>query len=333
MPAIATMSGIISHPVICVVGPTASGKSALAQRIALELDGEVVSADSMQVYRGMDIGTGKVLPHERLVMHHGFDLVDPGEPFSAALFQAFARSCFKDIDARGKRAVLCGGTGFYIRAAIDDYDFPEGEQVGNAVRDHYNAYAHEHGAHALWMLLNEEDPSSAAIIPENDVKRVVRAFELLNAGESYASQREKLARLPQLYPAAFIGLSVTPDVLRERIDSRVDEMVEKGLVNEVQTLLDAGFREGVTAPQAIGYKEIVAALDGDMSFDDAVAQIKVATHRYAKRQRTWFRKDKRIHWVDADTLNLDYMTHESLSIVATIDALEGVSHDASIALR
>lgn len=334
LPAIASMPDIISHPVICVVGPTASGKSALAQNIALELGGEVVSADSMQVYRGMDIGTGKVLPYERIVTHHGFDLVDPGEPFSAALFQSYARSCFNDIDARGKRVVLCGGTGFYIRAAIDDYVFPEGEQVGNAMRDRYNAYARDHGAHALWTLLEEADPLSAAIIPENDVKRVVRAFELLNAGESYASQREKLASLPQLYPAVFIGLAVAPDVLRRRIDNRVDEMVESGLVNEVQTLLDAGFREGVTAPQAIGYKEIVAALDGDMSLDEAIAQIKVATHRYAKRQRTWFRKDKRIHWVNADTLNLDYMTRESLSIVATIDALEeGASHDASIALR
>ena len=314
------MPAAVSHPIVCVVGPTASGKSALAQRIALAIDGEVVSADSMQVYRGMDIGTGKLLEHERLVAHHGFDLVDPGKPFSAALFQSYARACFADIDSRGKRAILCGGTGFYVRAAIDDYEFPEGEQVGNEVRDHYTAYAHEHGAHALWELLRDADPQSAAIIPENDIKRVVRAFELLDAGENYAVQREKLASLPQLYPAAFIGLAVSPDVLRKRIDERVDAMVESGLVEEVQSLLEAGFREGVTAPQAIGYKEIVAALDGTITLDEAIGQIKTATHRYAKRQRTWFRKDKRIHWVNADTLNLDYMTQESLDIVATIDA-------------
>ncbi|MBR3181717.1 MAG: tRNA (adenosine(37)-N6)-dimethylallyltransferase MiaA [Eggerthellaceae bacterium] len=324
---------LVSHPIVCVVGPTASGKSALAQNIALELDGEVISADSMQVYRGMDIGTGKVLEHERLVAHHGFDLVDPGEPFSAALFQSYARACFTDIDSRGKRSILCGGTGFYVRAAIDDYDFPAGEQVGNAIRDYYNAYAVDHGAHELWKLLEAMDPSSASIIPENDVKRVVRAFELLDAGESYAEQRRKLAELPQLYPAAFIGLDVSPGILRNRIDSRVDAMVESGLVNEVQSLLDAGFREGVTAPQAIGYKEIVASLDGRISLDEAIDQIKTATHRYAKRQRTWFRKDKRISWVKADTLNLDYMTQESLGIVATIDALEGASHDASTELR
>ena len=327
------MDAPVENPIICVVGPTASGKSALAQLIAKQLDGEVVSADSMQVYRGMDIGTGKVPVQERLVPHHGFDLVDPGEPYSAALFQAYARECFADIEGRGKRSVLCGGTGFYVRAAIDDYDFPEGEQVGNPIRDRYNAYAREQGAHALWMLLNDEDPQSAAIIPENDVKRVVRAFELLDAGETYASQREKLAVLPQLYPAVFIGLEVSPDVLRKRIDDRVDAMVQDGLVAEVESLLNEGFREGVTAPQAIGYKEIVAALDGETSLEEAVDQIKTATHRYAKRQRTWFRKDKRIHWVNADTLNLDYMLEESMSIVATIDALEGASHDASTELR
>lgn len=333
MPKRITVYPPAKHPIICVVGPTASGKSALAQQIALSLDGEVVSADSMQVYRGMDIGTGKVPKDERVVAHHGLDLVDPGDAYSAALFQSYARACFADIEMRGKRSVLCGGTGFYVRAAIDDYDFPAGEQIGNAIRDRYNDYANDNGAHALWELLNEADPESASIIPENDVKRIVRAFELLDAGESYAEQRKKLARLPQLYPAAFIGLDVSPDVLRERIDQRVDAMVDEGLIEEVRALLEAGFREGITAPQAIGYKEVVSALDGQIGMQDAIDQIKVATHRYAKRQRTWFRKDKRIHWVNADTLNLDYMLEEALGIVATIDALEGASHDASTGLR
>ena len=132
-----------ADPVVCIVGPTASGKSALAQAVALALDGEVVSADSMQVYRGMDIGTGKLAPDERLVPHHGLDLADPGEPYSAALFQEYARACFEDIAARGRRAVLCGGTGLYVRAAIDAYEFPKGEQTGNPVREHYNRLAGE----------------------------------------------------------------------------------------------------------------------------------------------------------------------------------------------
>ena len=312
-----------SKPVVCIVGPTASGKSALAQEVAARLNGEVISADSMQVYRGMDIGTGKLAPEDRIVVHHGLDLVDPGQPYSAALFQDYARACFADIGARGKRAVLCGGTGFYVRAAIDDYEFPAGEQVGNDVRDRYTAFAAEKGAHELWMLLKHEDPESASIIPENDVKRVVRAFELLAEGETYAGQKRKLANLPQCVAAAFIGLAVSPDVLRARIDARVDAMVDAGLVDEVRRLLDGGFREGITAPQAIGYKEIVAFLDGRVSLDEAIGQIKVATHRYAKRQRTWFRKDKRIKWVSADTLNLDDMIRESLNIVATIDEREG----------
>ena len=314
------MASPISKPVICVVGPTASGKSALAQLIARDLSGEVVSADSMQIYRGMDIGTGKVPYAERMVPHHGLDLVDPGEPFSAALSQTYARNCFTEIDARKNRAVLCGGTGFYVRAAIDGYEFPEGEQVGNEVRDRYNAFARDRGAHALWLELRSVDPDSAAIIPENDVKRVVRAFELLEAGESYAVQKDKLARIPQLYPAVFIGLEVDPDILRGRIDNRVDAMLADGLVDEVSTLLERGFRSGITAPQAIGYKEIVSALDGEISLDEAVEQIKIATHRYAKRQRTWFRKDKRIHWLNADGLNYDILLEESLAVIACADS-------------
>lgn len=305
----------LAHPVICIVGPTASGKSALAIRIATKLGGEIVSADSMQVYRGMDIGTGKVPVNERSVPHHGLDLVDPGEPFSAALFQEYARGCFEDIDARGRRAVLCGGTGFYVRAAIDDYEFAEGEQVGNEVRTRYLEIAEEKGPHELWLLLKEADPQSADVIPENDVKRVVRAFEMLAAGESYAARKEGLASIPQCVPAMMIGLQVDPDVLRARISQRVDKMVDDGLVEEVQRLLDEGFREGVTSPQAIGYKEIVEALDGRMTMEEALDQIKSATCRYAKRQRTWFRKDKRIQWIEADDADLDRMTTCVLDLI------------------
>ena len=305
-------------PVVCVVGPTASGKSALAQLIALELDGEIVSADSMQIYRGMDIGTGKVPESQRVVKHYGLDLADPGEPWSAALFQEYARRCFDEIEAKGKWPILCGGTGFYVRAAIDDYDFPKGEQVDNELRDTLNAVAEHEGAHVLWERLREIDPESAAIIPENDVKRVVRAFELLVEGLSYAEQKEKLAQIGQYKPAIFIGLAVDPDTLRQRIRDRVDEMVAEGLVEEVESLLARGFREGVTAPQAIGYKEIVQALDEGRNLEEAYEEIKVATCRYAKRQRTWFRKDKRVHWIDATALDIDSMLKESLEIISNM---------------
>lgn len=310
----------LSRSVICVVGPTASGKTDLAQLIAHELDGHVISADSMQVYRGMDIGTGKISVEERIVDHYGFDLVNPGEPFSAAMFQSFARLLFAKFDESRKRSVLCGGTGFYVRAAIDAYEFPKGEQVGNPVRDKYMLLAEERGAMHVWQLLHEADPESAEIIPPADTKRVVRAFELLAEGESYARQKEKLATIPQCVPAVMIGLQVDPAILANRINARVDKMVASGLIDEVKALLSEGWRDGITAQQAIGYKEIVAALDGDCTMDEAIESIKTATRRYAKRQRTWFRKDKRIHWVDADSGNPESLLEECLSIIANADS-------------
>ena len=306
----------LDNPVVCVVGPTASGKTALAQRVAELLDGEVVSADSMQIYRGMDIGTGKILPAERTVPYWGLDLAEPGEPYSAALFQGYARAAFEDVDARGKRSVLCGGTGLYVRAAIDDYRFPKGEQVDNEVRDRY---ARDIGNQALWERLRAADPDSAALIHPNNVRRVIRAFELLDEGTTYARVNAGLKTMAQAVPAVFLGLSVDPAVLNARIDARVDQMLADGLVEEVRSLLRAGFREGLTAPQAIGYKEVVAALEGACSLDDAVAQIKIATHRYAKRQRTWFRKDERIHWIDANDANVEEMTRQALGIIASAE--------------
>lgn len=309
----------LDNPVVCVVGPTASGKTALAQRVAELLDGEVVSADSMQIYRGMDIGTGKILPAERTVPYWGLDLAEPGEPYSAALFQGYARAAFEDVDARGKRSVLCGGTGLYVRAAIDDYRFPKGEQVDNEVRDRYAALARDIGNQALWERLRAADPDSAALIHPNNVRRVIRAFELLDEGTTYARVNAGLKTMAQAVPAVFLGLSVDPAVLNARIDARVDQMLADGLVEEVRSLLRAGFREGLTAPQAIGYKEVVAALEGACSLDDAIAQIKIATHRYAKRQRTWFRKDERIHWIGANDANVEEMTRQALGIIASAE--------------
>lgn len=307
-------SSELQKPCIVVVGPTASGKSDLAQEIALALGGVVLSADSMQIYKGMDIGTGKILPHEMKVAHYGLDLVNPGQAFSAAVFQEYGRGVIDNFNDNGKTCVVCGGTGFYIRALIDEFDFPAGEQIGNPIRDKWNAFLEVHGAHELWLELNKVDPASAEVIHENDSKRVVRAFELLADGTSYRAQKEAFSEIPQRYPALFIGLKVTPAILNARIDRRVDKMIAAGLVDEVKTLLRQGFREGLTAQQAIGYKEIVAYLEGDCSLDEAIVQIKTATHRYAKRQRTWFRKDARIQWLDADEYDLARLTQESLRL-------------------
>ncbi len=305
-------------PVICIVGPTASGKSDVAQLLARDLGGEVVSADSMQIYRGMDIGTGKLPLDQRIVAHHGLDLVDPGEPYSAALFQGYAREAFTEIASRGKRSILAGGTGLYVRAAVDAYDFPSGEQVCNPTRDKYNAYAQERGSEALWQLLFERDPESARAIHPNNVRRVVRAFELLeDEGTNYATQLKNLQSIAQAVPAVFFGMQVDPDLLKQRIYKRVDRMVETGLIEEVKGLLEQGFREGVTAPQAIGYKEIVAALEGQISMEQAIEDIKIATRRYAKRQRTWFRKDDRIRWINADSGDAEAISRE---IIACLEA-------------
>lgn len=307
----------LKTPVITIVGPTASGKTDVAQQVALAVKGAVVSADSMQIYRGMDIGTGKLPVSERQVPHFGFDLRDPGEPYSAALFQDYGRSCIATLDAQDTPAVLCGGTGLYVRAVIDDYQFPTGEQVANPVRDHYTAYAKAHGNEVLWQLLQERDPESAAVVHPNNVRRVVRAFELLEEGGSYARQKEQLAHIAPYLPSVQFGLAVDPTILNKRISRRVDAMMDQGLVNEVEHLLDQGFRQGVTAPQAIGYKEIVEALEGRCTLDEAVEAIKQATRRYAKRQRTWFRRDERICWLDATDpqpkrLAEQILSHESL---------------------
>lgn len=306
---------MFSKPIICIVGPTASGKTDLAQQVALRYKGEVVSADSMQIYKGMDIGTGKIPVNERVVPHHGFDLVDPGTAYSAALFQEYSRTCFQDIESRGKTSVLAGGTGLYVRAAIDNYEFPKGEQTNNPTRDYYTQYAEEHGPEALWELLRQKDPRSAEILHPNNVRRVVRAFELLEEGCTYAEQQAKLASIPQAVPAIFIGLQVDPELLKTRINNRVDKMVEQGLIDEVIGLLNKGFREGITSQQAIGYKEIVAALDGNISMDEAIEDIKLATRRYAKRQRTWFRKDDRIHWINADEFDLEILSKQASEII------------------
>ncbi len=291
----------LARPVIVIVGSTASGKTDVAQQLALSLGGEVITADSMQVYRGMDIGTGKIAPAERQVIHHGIDILDPGQPYSASLFQEMARQLFAQIDAGGGWSVLAGGTGLYVRAAIDDYRFPAGEQLDNPVREALARLLEERGRDALWQLLHERDPESAALIHPHNSKRVMRALEMLKLeGKSYARQLEGFASMGQFVPARFFGLSVDPAVLNERIERRVDSMVAQGLIEEVQELIAAGFEEACTAKEAIGYKEIASALAGSCSLDEAIAQVKQATRRYAKRQRTWWRRDERICWLAAD---------------------------------
>lgn len=294
-------------PVLAVLGPTASGKSAVAKYAALELGGEVVSSDSMQVYRGMDIGTAKEPEAERLVPHHLIDIMDPGEPFSAQIFQELSRKAFADIRSRGKVSVLCGGTGLYVQAALEDMRFPGGDQTNNPVRQRFEQLAAKEGNQAVWNTLNEADPESAALLHPNNVRRVIRALEMHEQGVSYAKQVERMKELPEVLPSIRFALKRDPEVLAQRINQRVDAMVEAGLIDEVRGLLDSGLRNALTAPQAIGYKEVVAALDGQCTMEEAIEQIKTATRRYAKRQRSWLRRDSRVTWLDADTMTLEQL--------------------------
>lgn len=307
---------MLSHPCLCVVGPTASGKTALAQKLAEQLSTAVLSADSMQIYRGMDIGTSKISPRDRTVPYYGLDIASPDEAYSVQRFQSYGRSVVEKLDEDGSACVICGGTGFYVRAIIDDFSFPAGEQVGNTVRDTYMRMAEERGSAAVWDVLNEVDPDAASVISPNDVKRVVRALEMHDEGISYADQKKAFESISAYYPAYMIGLSVDPDILRQRIDDRVDAMIAAGLLDEVKTLLDLGLRDWLTAKAAIGYKQAIEVLDGTLSLEEAVRLTKIATHQYAKRQRTWFRKDLRIHWLDANEIEsperLEELVHEAL---------------------
>jgi tRNA dimethylallyltransferase len=301
-----TSSDIPTPPprVLAVVGPTAVGKTALAEELAVRLNGEIVSADSMQVYRGMDIGTAKPPLSERRVPYHCLDLTEPGEAFSAALFQHAARAAIADIAGRGKLPVVAGGTGLYVRAALDPMEFPAGEQRENEARARYEAYAAEHGADALYALLAERDPESAAAVHANNVRRVVRALEMADEGVSYARQREGFSARESVYEARFVGLTMTRERLYERVDARVDAMVAAGLLGEVRELLDAGLRDAITASQAIGYKELVPVIEGGADLDEAVCAVKQASRRYAKRQLTWFSADPRVRWIDVTELSL-----------------------------
>ncbi len=296
-------ASVSAPPVIAVVGPTAVGKSAVGEGLALRFGGEIVSADSMQVYRGMDIGTAKQPVSHRAVPYHCIDVVDPGAPYSAALYQRHARAAFADIRARGLLPVLVGGTGLYVRAALDEMEFPMGEYV-SPVRTAIEQLADALGREGLHALLEERDPASAALIHPNNVRRVVRALELLETGgPTYAEQAAHFTERRAAVPATLIGLTLQRSALYARIDARVDSMIAAGLLDEVAALSAAGYRSALTAAQAIGYKELLPVLERGVGLEEAVDAIKQATRRYAKRQLTWFRADPRVSWIDVTELS------------------------------
>lgn len=288
--------------IVAIVGPTASGKSALAVALAKALGGEVVSCDSMQIYKKLNIGTAKPNAAEMEgVPHHLIDCVDPEISFSSADYVSLADAAIADVHARGKLPILCGGTGLYLDCFLRGGGFEETES-DPALRETLFAYANEHGNVALHARLAAVDPESAAAIHPNNVKRVVRALEIFESTgmtKSEADRRSRVAESP--YDATVIGLRYADrDVLYERIDRRVDQMLEAGLLDETKRLMDDGvFEVNATAAQAIGYKELLGYLGGACSLESAVEDLKRATRRYAKRQITWFGAKDYVWWVDA----------------------------------
>ena len=289
--------------VCAVVGPTASGKSALAIELARSLDGEIVSCDSMQLYRGMDIGTAKPTKAEQEeIVHHMIDILSPMEKCSAADYAAAAFPLLKEIAARGKLPIFCGGTGLYLESVLYDR-YPVEIPAFPACREALYNLARERGNEYLHQRLFAVDPEAAAAIHPNNVKRVVRALEIYEGTGISKSEWDRRSKgIEPRVDAVVIGLRFEDrQLLYSRIDKRVDQMIANGLVEETEKLYDAGFlTEDTTAAQAIGYKELLPYLKGECGLDTAVSYIKQATRRYAKRQMTWFRAKSYIHWITVD---------------------------------
>ncbi|MBP3478277.1 MAG: tRNA (adenosine(37)-N6)-dimethylallyltransferase MiaA [Oscillospiraceae bacterium] len=288
--------------IICVAGPTASGKTALAVELAKEFDGEVVSCDSMQVYKRMDIGTAKPTEEEKQgIIHHMLDVAEPWEDFSVSRYCAMATPIVDDILARGKTAIIAGGTGLYMDSLIKGNDFAPFPATG--MREKLEKQADEQGMEAMLALLASIDPDSAARLHLKDRKRIIRALEVYyETGETITAHNLKTQTIPPKYTPLWLGLDFADRAdLYKRIDLRVQIMLEQGLVEEIRSLLAEGIPPKATSLQAIGYKEFVDALCGSGSLEEAAAQVQQSSRHYAKRQLTWFRRNKQMHWLIRNT--------------------------------
>lgn len=284
--------------IICIAGPTASGKTALAIALAKEVNGEVISCDSMQIYRGMDIGTAKPTKEEMQgIVHHMLDVADPSEDFSVSRYCEMATPILEDILARGKTPIIVGGTGLYMDALIKGNSFAPYPSTG--MREKLEAQADKDGMEAMLNLLRAIDPDAAEKLHLKDRKRVLRALEVYyETGETITSHNTKTQQLPPKYKPYWFAITDSDrSVLYNRIDRRVDIMLDNGLLDEIQDLLASGVSAKCTAMQAIGYKEFVGTLSGNCSIDEAAQQVKQASRHYAKRQLTWFRRNPDIHWI------------------------------------
>ena len=296
----------MKRPLIVLTGPTAVGKTSLSISLAKAVNGEIISADSMQVYKRMDIGSAKIRKEEMQgVKHYLVDVLEPEEEFHIVKFQDMAKAAMEEIYAKGKLPILVGGTGFYIQAVTKDIDFTEAQQE-NTYRAELEKLAEEKGAEYLHERLREVDPASAEAIHANNVKRVIRALEFYHLSGQKISEHNETERQKQSpYNFAYFVLNDERAKLYERIDKRVDAMIEAGLVNEVQKLKDMGCSREMVSMQGLGYKEILAYLDGEYTLEEAVYIIKRETRHFAKRQLTWFKRERDVIWLDKQTFGYD----------------------------
>lgn len=289
----------MKKPLIVIGGPTACGKTGFSIKLAKEIGGEIISADSMQVYRYMDIGTAKVTPEEADgVPHYLIDEFDPDEEYNVMLFQQKAKAYMEEIWAKGKIPILVGGTGFYINALLYDNDFTETDN-DTTYREECYRLAQEQGPEVLYERLKEVDPEYAEIMHANNVKRVTRALEYhYLTGQKFSEHNAEQKEKETPYDAAVILLNMDREKLYERIELRIDLMMEQGLLEEVKGLLDRGYTPDLVSMQGIGYKEFIPYFNGECTLEEAVTQLKTNTRRFAKRQLTWFRRQIDGLWVD-----------------------------------
>ncbi len=308
-------------PVIAVVGPTASGKTALSVGLCQRLGGEVISGDSMQIYKGMDIGTAKPSLDERTgIPHHLIDIANPEETYSVAKFCLMAGEAVRDIHRRGLWPILCGGTGLYIDSFLRNTPFPRQADV-SSLREQLQKEYEADGGESLYEELTKGDPAAAAKIHKNNAVKVIRGVEILRSGHTLTGQIAKTKQTETPYQPLRIGLDFADrSLLYSRIDRRVDQMMEQGLLAEAKTLYNKRDTLGSTAAAAIGYKELFAYFDGICTLEEAVEQIKTATRHYAKRQRTWFRRDPSVTWLEA-SLPKEEILNQAQKVVETFSNL------------
>lgn len=294
-------------PLIILTGPTAVGKTALSIKLAKAVNGEIISADSMQVYKGMDIGSAKIMPEEMDgVKHHLIDVLEPSEEFNIVKFQELSKQALKEIYAQGKVPIIAGGTGFYIQSVLYDIDFETNEN-NREYRTWLETIAtKEGGVQILYAMLKEKDPKSANIIHENNVKRVIRALEFFEeTGTPISEHNEEQREKESPYNFCYFVLNDDREKLYSNIDRRVDIMFETGLVEEVKKLHFKGYTKNMVSMQGLGYKEVLDYLNGEISLERAAYLIKRDTRHFAKRQLTWFRREKTVTWVDKQQFNYD----------------------------